>query len=135
VDAGGKFTPLTAAVRRATREQVGIPADALVVGFVGRLVRVKGFAELMEAWRNLARRDRRLHLLVVGWLDDLEPELAPLGAASGNYLLRPHVQRRAIDRPRPNFCRRMALHLRGRRQGGPTGRRLGIALLGQRRGR
>jgi len=81
VDAAGRFKPLPAAVRLATRARYGVPENALVVGFIGRLVRDKGFAELLAAWSALRERDPRLHLLLVGWLDDLEPDLRPLGAA------------------------------------------------------
>jgi glycosyltransferase involved in cell wall biosynthesis len=81
VDAAGRFRPLAPSVRAAVRARLGIPEDAVVIGFVGRLVRDKGIAELMAAWRALRQRDPRLRLLLVGWLDDLEPDLAPLGAA------------------------------------------------------
>jgi glycosyltransferase involved in cell wall biosynthesis len=60
-----RFAPLAPAVRSATRARHGIPDDALVVGFVGRLTRDKGLVELARAWREL-RADGRLHLLLVG---------------------------------------------------------------------
>jgi glycosyltransferase involved in cell wall biosynthesis len=78
VDARGKFTPRPPEVRAAARALHGVPAGALVVGFVGRLMREKGVVELAAAWRELRERDPRLHLLLVGWLE-LEPEVA--GAA------------------------------------------------------
>jgi glycosyltransferase involved in cell wall biosynthesis len=80
VDATGKFTPAPPAVRSAARGSLGIPGDAPVVGFVGRLARDKGVAELAAAWRTLRERDPDLHLLIVGW-NELEPSLAPLLAA------------------------------------------------------
>lgn len=66
VDATGRFQPLGEAVRAAVRSQHGIAPDALVVGFIGRLVRDKGVAELVSAWQRLRERHPRLHLLVVG---------------------------------------------------------------------
>jgi len=61
-----------AAIRRAasqppkTREQLGIPPDALVVGFVGRMVSEKGLPELLEAVGQLLGEGYPLHLLLVG---------------------------------------------------------------------
>ncbi len=51
---------------RVVRRRFGVPAEALVIGFVGRLVRDKGLAELVEAWQGLRREFPELHLLVVG---------------------------------------------------------------------
>ncbi len=72
VDALGRFDPekLPAGTRDEVRARHGIPKDAVVIGFVGRLVRDKGITELVEAWRVLMAKDPRLHLLCVG---DFEP--------------------------------------------------------------
>ena len=58
IDAEQTFNPalLAADAGQATRKQHGIPADALVVGFVGRLVRDKGLIELTQAWQVLRAR-------------------------------------------------------------------------------
>jgi glycosyltransferase involved in cell wall biosynthesis len=69
VDAAGRYRPLGADVRSAARARLGIPQDALVVGFVGRLVIEKGMRELAEAWRSLRDTTPRLHLLLVGGRD------------------------------------------------------------------
>lgn len=66
VDAAGRFQPLGEDVRRAVRAEHGIPRDALVIGFVGRLVRDKGVRELAIAWQRLRERHPGLHLLGVG---------------------------------------------------------------------
>lgn len=73
VDAMGQFNPanLGENVRHETRTKYGIPDDALVLGFVGRLVRDKGVAELVSAWKTLREEFPKLHLLVVG---DFEPQ-------------------------------------------------------------
>jgi dTDP-4-amino-4,6-dideoxygalactose transaminase/glycosyltransferase involved in cell wall biosynthesis len=60
------------------RERFGVPNDAPVVGFVGRLVRDKGVGELVTAFGELKRDFPNVRLLLVGPLenyDGLEPEL------------------------------------------------------------
>jgi len=52
--------------RGAARRQWGLPTDALVIGFVGRVVRDKGVHELMDAFETLAAEFPQLHLLIVG---------------------------------------------------------------------
>ncbi|WP_248354439.1 glycosyltransferase [Anaeromyxobacter oryzae] len=69
VDAAGNFRPLHAEGRRAARARLGIPEDAVVVGFVGTLARDEGIAELDAAFRRLRDADRRLHLVLVGNAD------------------------------------------------------------------
>jgi glycosyltransferase involved in cell wall biosynthesis len=66
VDATGRFRPPGEEVRRAVRADFGIPPGALVIGFVGRLVRDKGIRELASAWHRLRERRPDLHLLAVG---------------------------------------------------------------------
>lgn len=51
---------------RALAADLGIPSDALVVGFVGRLTHDKGIDALLTAARILAERGAALHWLVVG---------------------------------------------------------------------
>jgi glycosyltransferase involved in cell wall biosynthesis/ribosomal protein S18 acetylase RimI-like enzyme len=48
------------------RRELGLPADALVVGAVGRLVAEKGYRELFAAARAVRRRHPRVRFLVVG---------------------------------------------------------------------
>ncbi|MBW4637294.1 MAG: glycosyltransferase family 4 protein [Gloeocapsa sp. UFS-A4-WI-NPMV-4B04] len=68
VDASGKFNPAQVGVhtRQEIRKKYGIPGEALVVGFVGRIVRDKGIAELVAAWKTLRAEFPNLHLLMVG---------------------------------------------------------------------
>jgi glycosyltransferase involved in cell wall biosynthesis len=75
VDATGRFDPrrLTPGAGDAVRERFGIPADAPVVGFVGRLVRDKGIVELWAAWTTLRERFPDLHLLLVGSWEPHDP--------------------------------------------------------------
>ena len=51
---------------RSVREGLGIPRDASVVGFVGRLTRDKGIYELVQAFEGLKKRYPDLYLLLVG---------------------------------------------------------------------
>ncbi|GAB4565000.1 MAG: glycosyltransferase family 4 protein [Haliangiales bacterium] len=51
---------------RALRQRCGIPPDAPVISFVGRLSVDKGLVELCAAWRDLRRRYPALRWLVVG---------------------------------------------------------------------
>lgn len=60
-----------------TRRELGIPPEALVVVFVGRVTKDKGVVELMEAFGLLAKANPAAHLLIVG---PFEPERDPLPA-------------------------------------------------------
>jgi glycosyltransferase involved in cell wall biosynthesis len=59
-----RFTPATAGEKRAARAQLGLPHDAVVCLFVGRLSREKGLMDLMDAWRLI--QPSNAHLLVAG---------------------------------------------------------------------
>lgn len=52
--------------RGAERSSRGVPADARLLLYVGRLVPAKGLRELMAAWSRLAAADPRLHVAFVG---------------------------------------------------------------------
>jgi glycosyltransferase involved in cell wall biosynthesis len=106
VDAEGRFRPLGPEVRRTARAELGIPEDALVVGFVGRLVRDKGIAELEGAWRRLSARDPRLHLLVVGVA---EPEDPPPPGVLDALRADPRVHLTGLDWDTPRLYAAMDL--------------------------
>lgn len=65
-----------AEVRRSVRESLGVPPEARVVLFVGRLTRDKGVFDLARAFRQLAARRPDIFLLLVGPDEEgLEPKL------------------------------------------------------------
>lgn len=68
IDAETEFNPdrFNTSVRGDVRHRYGIPPDATVIGFVGRLARAKGLVELGAAWRMLSGEHPNLHLLLIG---------------------------------------------------------------------
>lgn len=64
----GRFTatPENVAAAAELRQALGIPETSPVIGFVGRLVRDKGVAELVVAYASLQQEFRDLHLVLVG---------------------------------------------------------------------
>jgi glycosyltransferase involved in cell wall biosynthesis len=57
------------------RERFGIPPDAPVIGFSGRLTADKGLPELLEAFAAILREFPDAYLLLVGWFDAAEDAL------------------------------------------------------------
>src|SRR6266436_148132 len=70
-----RFAPTQQRIWRAAelRRQFGIPAEAPVALFVGRLTCDKGIAELLEAFLQLENRFPELRLLLVGSFEDGDP--------------------------------------------------------------
>ena len=70
-----RFTPTAEAIGRARRirQGMGIPEEAPVVGFVGRLTKDKGISELVEAYLALRADIPKLTLLLVGELEEGDP--------------------------------------------------------------
>lgn len=68
IDAETEFNPdrLTSSVRDDIRHRYGIPPNAIVIGFVGRLARAKGLVELGAAWSILRDEHPYLQLLLIG---------------------------------------------------------------------
>lgn len=75
VDTEDRFNPLkvSSQVVFEIRKSLGIAADEMIIGFVGRLACDKGIIELAESWSDLRNEYPRLHLLVVGALDLRDP--------------------------------------------------------------
>jgi glycosyltransferase involved in cell wall biosynthesis len=55
--------------RDTLRESLGIPLDAEIILFVGRITREKGVRELLDAFSGLKNAGFRAHLILVGPLD------------------------------------------------------------------
>jgi len=66
-----RFKPDSAA-RSEIRGRLGIPSDALVFVFLGRVTRDKGIRELRSAFAKSANLLPRAHLIVVGPIEDHE---------------------------------------------------------------
>ena len=59
--------------RAEARERLGLPADATVVGFVGRFTRDKGIADLVDVFTSALRERPDVWLLLVGQFEDGDP--------------------------------------------------------------
>ncbi len=67
-----RFRPGRAGEREAMRAELGIGAEELVVGFVGRLTGDKGIPELLDAFEMVRERVPGCRLVLVGWFDEAE---------------------------------------------------------------
>lgn len=68
VDARAHFRParFSGEARATTRTSLGIPGNAPVIGFVGRLVGDKGVGLLARAWESLREEFPKAHLILIG---------------------------------------------------------------------
>jgi glycosyltransferase involved in cell wall biosynthesis len=110
VDAMGRFNPdrLGDAGRRQKRRELHIPHNALVVGYVGRVVRDKGMVELYEAWRRLREEFPNLYLLIVGPVEPQDPVPEDVLAALRHD---PHVRMPGADWDTPPLFAAMDVFL------------------------
>jgi len=60
------FHPSRRADATATRRRLGLPADALVLGFLGRFAREKEVEVLLEAWPTIEQATDDVYLAVIG---------------------------------------------------------------------
>lgn len=63
----------TAHTRPELREKYGIPADAFVYGYVGRINKDKGIDELIAAFKTIRLECKNPYLVLVGMIDDGNP--------------------------------------------------------------
>lgn len=75
VDAAQRFNDsnISPSLREETLRRFNIPPDALVLGFIGRIVRDKGIIELAGAWKELRQDFPDLHLVLVGLHEMQDP--------------------------------------------------------------
>jgi glycosyltransferase involved in cell wall biosynthesis len=119
VDAS-RFAPTPEILRRAAelRCELGIPPSAAVVGFVGRLSRDKGIAELVEAFLRLHQRFPDLRLLVLGSFEDEDSLAVQTRKCLGAH---PHViLAGTVDDTAPYYALMDVLVLPSHREGFPN---------------
>src|ERR1700733_13694159 len=70
-----RFNPATrnATERTVLRNHYGIPQNALLIGYIGRLVPDKGIAELAAAWEILKKEFPQAHLFLCGYFEAVHP--------------------------------------------------------------
>ena len=68
-----RFSDDVLPTRSEARHELGVPDDAVVVGFVGRFTRDKGIADLIEAFTSTLRERPDVRLLLVGQFEDGDP--------------------------------------------------------------
>ncbi len=75
IDAQNKFNPEKYPLdeRDKIRKKYGIAPNSLVLGFVGRIVKDKGIAELYDAWKSLREEFPSLELLLAGPVETNDP--------------------------------------------------------------
>jgi glycosyltransferase involved in cell wall biosynthesis len=83
IDVDRRFNPqtVTAGAGLRVRDSLGIPHDALTIGFVGRLAHDKGLIELDQAWKKLRDEFPELRLIIVGSRDARDPLHADIEAS------------------------------------------------------
>jgi glycosyltransferase involved in cell wall biosynthesis len=92
------FDPARVGAGSTVRAALGIPADAFVVGFIGRLVREKGLAEFLDAAVDLTQRFPQIRFLLVGerlasdHAGGVEAEFAAAKAVLGERLVAPGLR-------------------------------------------
>lgn len=111
-------TALRQAGARRVRRGLGLPAEATVVGFVGRLSRDKGIAELIDAFQQLEDGFSGLRLLLVGCFETSDPVPAWVEAS---IRANPRIVHTGfVDDPSPLYQLMDVVVLPSYREGFPT---------------
>lgn len=93
-----RFDPARVGAGGTARAVLRIPADAFVVGMIGRQVREKGVAEFLAATADLAQRFPKLWVLLIGerlasdHADGVDEEFAAAKARLGERLVAPGLR-------------------------------------------
>ena len=61
-----RFAPPDAATKLLIRKRLGLPDEAIIFAYCGRLTREKGLGSLIRVWKQLRDRYRDIHLLLIG---------------------------------------------------------------------
>jgi glycosyltransferase involved in cell wall biosynthesis len=101
VDAEGRFNPahVPTDARTSFRRDLGIPENAPVIGFLGRLVRDKGVVELADAWARIRVAFPDAHLVLGGIFEERDP-VPPATRVLLESDVRVHVMGFVTDTPR-----------------------------------
>ncbi len=119
IDALDRFNPhVERSEGKVLRQSLGIPSEAPVIGFVGRIVRDKGLEDLATAWRSLRETHRSLHLLVVGAFEPRDP-ISKSAEAALRSDPRVHLTGN-VDSMRPLYSAMTIVVLPTYREGFPT---------------
>jgi glycosyltransferase involved in cell wall biosynthesis len=75
IDSLVTFNPANVSIEVAEefRNRYAIPRDAIVIGFLGRIVRDKGIIELAEAWKQVRLVSDQVRLIIVGVRESGDP--------------------------------------------------------------
>jgi glycosyltransferase involved in cell wall biosynthesis len=96
VDGEGRFNPeaLDPEARARLRTLLSIPANSVVIGYVGRIVAGKGINEMVAAWKRLRAAIPNVYLILVGPVEPQDPapkdDLAAL-SADGRVIMVPYA--------------------------------------------
>lgn len=100
------------------RQKLGLSPANCVVGFVGRLTRDKGIAELLAAWQRIAVEEPEARLLLVGDYESGDPVTADVRAAFSNS--EKVVLTGAVSRTAPYYSLMDVLAFPSHREGFPN---------------
>ena len=140
-----RFHPPSAEERRAARARFGLPAEACVIAYTGRLLRGKGLEDLLAAFARVAADVPSAHLLIVGSgagqalsvEEDLRARVARAGPGPARDLHR--ATRRRVGGAAGGGRVRLPVRLRGARpvahRSGGDGAARGGRAHGRHRGR
>lgn len=98
VDVYGQFNPenIDTNIVDKLRIDLGLPKNAWIVGFTGRLVKDKGLIELIQAFGILEKKYANLYLLLVGpeeSRDDLPPSIKHLMLSNKHIVLTGYIEK------------------------------------------
>lgn len=52
--------------KKQKRKEIGVPEDVTVIGIIGRLVKEKGYLELLEAFREIIKKHNNVWFVIIG---------------------------------------------------------------------